>query len=289
MKWFKREKSYDRFAILAAAEKARTKGRVRKAIAEYRKVLEIDRGDFEIHGKIAPLLAERKQLAGAWTSFVTAAEGYLREGHGDKALSMYTQAARYLPRQIEVWESIARLQVGRGRPPDAVKALITGSRYFRRKQDRPQAIRLLRRAFETEPWHFEATHILARLLITVGDRREALQLLEGLAERSQGRNLRRACATLFRMAPSLGAAWRWLKAAVSAREIPFPRRSSWDMPALRQPRRVRPVRVACLGISLLGIVLIGATLNIDVGPQAYYVLLAGSGLALAGLASYLYF
>jgi hypothetical protein len=61
------------------------------------------------------------------------------------------------------------------------------------------------------------------------------------------------------------------------------------MPALRQPRRVRPVRVACLGISLLGIVLIGATLNIDVGPQAYYVLLAGSGLALAGLASYLYF
>jgi hypothetical protein len=47
--------------------------------------------------------------------------------------------------------------------------------------------------------------------------------------------------------------------------------------------------VACLGISLLGIVLIGATLNIDVGPQAYYVLLAGSGLALAGLASYLYF
>jgi len=34
---------------------------------------------------------------------------------------------------------------------------------------------------------------------------------------------------------------------------------------------------------------IGATLNIDVGPQAYYVLLAGSGLALAGLASYLYF
>jgi thioredoxin-like negative regulator of GroEL len=289
MKWFKREKSYDRYAILAAAEKARTKGNVRRAITAYRKVLEVDPTDHEIHGKVAPLLAERKQFAEAWRSFSKAGEGYLRDGYGDKALSMYTQASRYLPHQAEVWESIARLQVGRGRPPDAVKALIVGSRYFRGRKKRTQAIRLLRQAFDIEPWHFEATYTLARLLLKIGERREARQLLEGLAQRMEGRNLRRALATLFRMAPSLGAAWQWVRAAVAAREIPFPRRASWDMPAFKQPRKTRPVRIVSLGIALVGILVVGASITLDGGQQTYTIIVVGSGLVLAGLASFLFF
>jgi tetratricopeptide (TPR) repeat protein len=287
--WFQRQKSYDRFAILAAAEKARGKGKVRKAIAEYRKVLAVDPSDYETHGKLAPLLAERRQLAGAWKSFVAAGEGYTRDMHEDKALSIYMQAARYLPRQLEVWKSIARLQVGRGRAPDAVKALLDGSRHFRRRNDRPEAIRLLRLACEVEPWHFEATYALARLLLKTGERREAWQLLEGLAERAKGRNRRRACATLFRMSPSLVGAWRWVRAAISAREIPFPRRSSWLIPAIRQHRRGQAARKISLGMALLGIVVVGVSLGVDVGPQTYHVLLVGSGLTAVGLASLLYF
>src|SRR3972149_6515541 len=117
-------------------------------------VLEVDPTDYETHGKLAPLLAERRQLAGAWKSFVAAGEGYTRDMHEDKALSIYMQAARYLPRQLEVWKSIARLQVGRGRPPDAVKALLDGSRHFRRRNDRSQAIRLLRLAGGSGPGDF---------------------------------------------------------------------------------------------------------------------------------------
>jgi tetratricopeptide (TPR) repeat protein len=287
--WFRRPKSYDRFALLAAAEKARAKGKVRKAIAEYRKVLEVDPSDYETHGKLAPLLAERRQLAGAWKSFVAAGEGYTRDMHEDKALSIYMQAARYLPRQLEVWKSIARLQVGRGRAPDAVKALLDGSRHFRRRNDRPEAIRLLRLACEIEPWHFEATYVLARLLLKAGERREAWQLLEGLAERAKGRNRRRACATLFRMSPSAVGAWRWVRAAIAAREIPFPRRSSWLIPAIRQHRRGQAARKICLVMALGGIVVVAVALGVDVGPQTYYVVLVGSGLTAVGLASLLFF
>ena len=287
--WFKRHKSYDRFAILAAAEKARAKGKVRKAIAEYRKVLEVDPSDYETHGKLAPLLAERTQLAGAWKSFVAAGEGYTRDMHEDKALSIYMQAARYLPHQLEVWKSIARLQVGRGRPPDAVKALLDGSRHFRRRNHRPEAIRLLRLACEIEPRHFEATYALARLLLKAGEKREAQWHLEGLAERAKGRNRRRACATLFRMSPSFVGAWRWVRAAIAAREIPFPRRSSWLSPAIRQHRRGQAARKICLVMALMGIIVVGISVGVDVGPQTYYVLLVGSGLTAVGLASLLFF
>jgi hypothetical protein len=91
------------------------------------------------------------------------------------------------------------------------------------------------------------------------------------------------------MSPSLVGAWRWVRAAISAREIPFPRRSSWLIPAIRQHRRGQAARKISLGMALLGIVVVGVSLGVDVGPQTYHVLLVGSGLTAVGLASLLYF
>ncbi len=286
--WFTRDNSYDRFAILAAADKARAKGKFRKAIAAYRKVLEVDPYDHEIHGKLAPLLAETKQLPEAWSSFVAAGEGYIRDGYGDKALSIYTQASRYLPRQIEVWETISKLQVDRGRSPDAVKALLDGSLHFRRRKQQQHALRLLRKACDIEPWHFEATFHFARRLARAGGRQEALRLLGGLAERARGRNLRRTRGALFRMSPSLGAAWQWLRAAIAAREIPFPRRASWKSPAMKRATGGHTARVICLVLALVGTIVVGVPFSVDVGPRMVYFLILGSGLAVVGLASYLF-
>jgi tetratricopeptide (TPR) repeat protein len=285
---FTRHKSYDRFAILAAAENARAKGKTRKAVGEYRKVLEVDPYDHETHGKIAPLLAQRKQRREAWSSFVAAGEGYLRDGYGDKALSIYLQAARYLPRQIEVWETIARLQVDRERRPDAIKALLDGSRHFRSRKLRLQGLRLLRQACQIEPGHFEATFELARRLAKAGEKKEARWLLDGLANWARGRNLRRVRTRLFWMSPTPVAAWRWLVAAIAAREIPFPRRSSWMSPGVRRAKRGRTARLLSLSIALSGIIAVGVSYGIDLGPQTVYVLVAGSGLAVAGLGLFLY-
>ena len=213
--WFKTEKAYDRSIVLEAADKARAKGKPKKAIVQYRRVLEANPHDHVIHGKIAPLLAETKQLREAWLSFVAAGEGYVRNGFIDQAISMYRQAARYFPREVEVWEAIARLQVDRERPADAVKALLEGRRHLRNRQGRLEAIRLLRKACEIEPGHFEATYELARLLAKAGDKEEARRLLNGLAERVWGRNLRRVCGALFRMSPNPATAWRWLCAAIA--------------------------------------------------------------------------
>ncbi len=290
--WFTRNSSYDRFDILAAAEKARSKGRLRKAIAEYRKVLEVDPDDYGIHGKVAPLLAECKRLDEAWSSFVAAGKGYLEHGYVNQAVSIYMQAARYLPRKREVWETIARLQEERGLPADGVKALLDGYRYFQGRDDRPEAIRLLRLACTIQPWHFEATFLLAKVLVKAGDKAEAHALLDELAGRVEGRNRRRARAALFWMSPSLGAAWRWIRAAVSAREIPFPRPASWTGGGVRRVRSGRTARVICLAIALSGAILVGVpfSLSIDPDPQMVsFFLGGGSGLLVVGLTSFLFF
>lgn len=213
--WFTGRKAHSRSDILAAAAKAQAKGKRRKAIAEYQKLLAADPNDYVVHGKVAPLLAETKQLIEAWASFVAAGEGYLQGGFAEKALSIYTQASRYLPREVTVWETIARLQLDRGRRADALKALLDGRRYFRRRSLRPQAIHLLRQACDVEPWHLDATLDLARLLAKTGRRQEAEQLLTGLAERAQGRKLHRVLGALFRMTLNPVTAWRWLRVGVT--------------------------------------------------------------------------
>lgn len=209
--WFKRHKPYSRTEILEAAGKAQAKGKTKKAIAEYMKVLEANPDDHVVHGKVAPLLARTKQFSRSWSSFMAAGQGYELGGFGDKALSVYTHAARCMPLQVEAWESVTRLQLSRGLREDAVNTLLKGHRHFRGRRLREKAIRLLRRACEVIPRHFEVTFELARLLAKTGEKDEALRLLRGLAEREEGANLRRIRGAILRLSPTPASAWLWLR------------------------------------------------------------------------------
>lgn len=215
MAWFKRQESYSRSELLEAAGKAQAKGKTKKAIAGYLKVLEANPDDHIVHGKVAPLLAKTKQFPESWSSFKAAAEGYERLGFGDKALSMYIQATRCMPLKIETWETVTKLQMSRGLKADSLNTLLKGHRCFRRRSLRQKAIYLLRKAWEITPWHFEVTFELARLLAKTGHKEEALKLLYGLAQREHKHNLRRVRAAILKISPSPGSAWRWLRVALS--------------------------------------------------------------------------
>jgi tetratricopeptide (TPR) repeat protein len=213
--WFKRRKPYSRSAIIEAAGKAQAKGQTKKAIAEYLKVLKADPDDHVVHGKVAPLLAKTKQFSESWSSFKAAGEGYNLGGFGEKALSIYVQATRCVPLEVEAWETVTRLQLNRGLRADSVNTLLKGHRYFRRRDLRQKAVHLLRKAWEITPWHFEVTFELARLLAKTGEKEEALRLLHGLLEREQSRNLRRIRGAILKISPTPASAWQWLRAALS--------------------------------------------------------------------------
>jgi tetratricopeptide (TPR) repeat protein len=214
MGWFDRTRPYDRTRILDAAAHARARKKRKKAIALYRQVLAVERNNAELHARVAPLLAETGQRFDAWVSFRIAARACLREGRGDRALAVYREAARYLPREIEVWQAIARFQVKRGSQRDAVEVLREGARKFRSRRHWPKAIHLLRHAHEIAPWNFEVVSDLARLLAKSDQAAEARRLLEGLESRASGALLRRVYAAQFRLDGDLRYAWLWLRAAV---------------------------------------------------------------------------
>lgn len=219
------QQEYDRTRILEDAARARAKKRRRKAVALYRQVLAVEPENADLHGKLAPLLAETGQRFDAWLSFRTAARACVREERVERALALYREAARLLPGNLDVWCEMAALQRKRGREREAMQTLLEGRLQFRRRRQRPQAIYLLRRAREIEPWRPGTILDLSRLLAKMGQEDEALMLLKALAVRSEDEALRRVCAAQFRILPSFGHAWQWLRAAAQTRSAGAGRRS----------------------------------------------------------------
>src|SRR5712692_2856074 len=208
---FGRPKPYDRQQTLASAEKARMRGRTKKAIGEYRKVLAQTPGDHLVLGKLAPLLAQSGLADEAMRSFEEAAEGFHKAGRDQRAIAVYLLAAEHYPHDQSLWERIAKLQLERGTRADAVRTLLRGRQKFRRRTKRPIAIALLRKALSLEAKNLEATLDLARLLGKEGHGDEALQLIEGALIWVSDDSFRRVRAAQFRLAPTLETVWHWMR------------------------------------------------------------------------------
>jgi tetratricopeptide (TPR) repeat protein len=207
-----RRQAYDRTRILEAADRAAARKRWRRAIRLYRRVLAVEPGNIDLCASLAPLLARAGQGFDAWTCFRRAARSLAREGDVERALVTYREATRLLPHELQAWLALADLERRSDRERDAMQTLLKARHRMRGRRLRPQAIYLLRRVREIDPWRFEAVLGLARLLARADQADEAAVLLERLASRCEGSRLRRVRAAQLRLAPTLRHAWLWLRA-----------------------------------------------------------------------------
>lgn len=215
---FGRKHDFDRTRILQEAKRARVAKRSRKAIELYRWLLAAEPANAEIHAELAPLLARAGQSYDAWTSFRRAARALMQDNQMDRALALYREAAATLPRNLEVWLAIAKLERGRGRHAESRAALLEGRRHLRRRSLRPQAIYLLRQLRALDPADVPASLDLAKMLASARQGHEARIILRDLAGRSHGRDLRRVRGAQWRLDPTVGHTFLWLRAALSRGE-----------------------------------------------------------------------
>lgn len=206
----RKKKKLDRTELLAQADKSRSRGRRRRAITIYGKLLEQDPKDLTVLGKVAPLLAAEGKGAAAMQSFRAAAAGHAAAGYPDRGIALLRQAADHFPEDESLWMEIANLHVLRGRRGDAVAALVAGGERLLSGRFRAIGAKVLRRALELEPWHVQATILLAKTLARERRRQEAVALLEGLARRTGGTARSRARRLAFWFSPTPGRLWRWL-------------------------------------------------------------------------------
>jgi tetratricopeptide (TPR) repeat protein len=211
----RRRLDYDRKWLLAEAEKARIRGRRRRAISFYRRILAAEPHDATLHARVAPLLAARGKRFDAWQSYREAAQAQLKNKGHEEALALYREATQTLPLQIEAWQWVAKLELMRGRGDCALSALLEGRSKLGSKRRRAESIALLREARSIEPWRLDIVLDLARLLRRSDQTPEAQWILGQLAHRTEGRDLRIVRGAQWRIEPSLKHSWNWIRAALS--------------------------------------------------------------------------
>ena len=212
----RRRPEYDRKWLLAEAENARARGRRRRAISFYRRILAAEPHNPELHARVAPLLAATGKRFDAWQSYRQAADAHLKNQSRDEALAVYREATKMLPRQFEAWQWVAKLELARGRNKAALGALLKGRSRFRSRRRRPEAIALLREAKSIDESRIGIVLDLVRLLRRSGQSPEAQWILAQLGERMSGRDLRIVRGAQWRIEPSLKHSWNWLRAAFAS-------------------------------------------------------------------------
>lgn len=212
MPLFSRKIPYDRKRLLEQAELATSKKRWRRAVAHYRQILAAEPRSYEIHYRIAPLLARRGRRFDAWESFRIAAEAPEIADDPRRTAALYASAVKALPRCVDAWRELSRAKLRCQESDAALATLLEGRKHFRKRRSACKAIVLLRDALELAPWQSEIVLDLTRQLFRSGQSAEALFLLEELDRRSRGGEERREIRRLvWRIDPTLGNTWRWLR------------------------------------------------------------------------------
>ncbi len=210
MPLFSRRIPYDRKRILERATRLEASWRWRSALALYRQVLAAEPHDPELHARIAPLLAKSRRHYEARESFRAATAGFRRLEDEQRLEATLHAASRALPRDPDVARERARFERSLGRQDQAMRHLVRVSDRIARRR-RGEAIILLRDANEIESRHPEILLRLSRLLFRDGQPAEALFWLEQLDGRVSGDRLIRARRLRFRIDPTFGNLWSWIR------------------------------------------------------------------------------
>jgi pilus assembly protein FimV len=217
---FGSKNSYDRSEVLRRAETFRIRGRVRRAIREYEKVLAVDPQDLEVHTKVAPLYIRARRADAAKSSLRRVIAAYEKQGFVDKTIAMLRLALTLDRRDLGFHLRLAELYLDKGLKGDALKLLEGARKRFRRKRFLKEALSIEEKILGFAPANFRAQVTLVRHLWRARRRREARERLWQMelewALRRDGPRWRKTRWLLCRRAPSLLTLWGFVRSLFAA-------------------------------------------------------------------------
>ena len=199
------------YQLLSDAHRARNKGRARAAIRLYRRILVENPRNLEVALRVAPMLACAGEGFEAWQLYRRVAREFARDKHYTECLAIYREACRFVPFEFEAWRLCAELQLKMKKPEGAFETLVEGRVHFGGPRTRAQAIQLLCRAREVEPWDDELLFDLAELYAANDQSDLSLELLSTLSCRVEGARLRKVRVLQLRLTLSARYVMLWLR------------------------------------------------------------------------------
>jgi pilus assembly protein FimV len=203
--------SYNRDEILSIAEKHRSRGRFRKAIREYEKILSVDRRDIDVQMKVAPLYIRAGRKEQAKNSLRQVISWYEKRGFNEKAIAMLQLTLTVDRRDLGAYLHLVALYIGKDHEADARNVLYAARNAFRGKRYRNEALAVEKEILNLAPDDFPTQASLLRLLWKTGKKQEMPDRLrrmeEQWARRGHKKNWRKTRLLLCRYSPSWSTGW----------------------------------------------------------------------------------
>jgi len=174
---FSRRNDYDRTRILREGREAQRRGKFKKAVRCFRRILVVEPNSAELHALIAPALAGSGNEFSAWESYEYAVSACLRDKREKLALALYSDATQRMPQHYDAWKARAALQRRLGLREESGATLEAAIANFHTRATRYQRISLLRQWRELAPKNEDVKRDLSAVLLKTGQKEEALLLL----------------------------------------------------------------------------------------------------------------
>lgn len=182
----KREKRDAVAAFTKAANIFREDGFYLKAIALYKKVLNISPIEVEALIALAELNTEKGLIGNANEHYLSAAEVYMKEGSTEKALGIYEEVLKLIPSNINLRLKIADLYLKIDLKNKAVEEYLLAASDYLDKGEHEKAQQLYVKVVGFQPDNVSASIGLSRVAENTGNIQQAYEYLESAMSSASG-------------------------------------------------------------------------------------------------------
>jgi tetratricopeptide (TPR) repeat protein len=137
--------------LLASAQKNLLKGQVAKAIKDYEKIVEIDKGDMRNRQKLGELYHRAGMSAEALDAYESVAKHYSKNGFYLKAIAAYKQMQKVDPTQSRIYFRLGELNEKQGLRGNALAEYRQLVQILRRQDKEGEAVKVLDTMKDLDP------------------------------------------------------------------------------------------------------------------------------------------
>ncbi len=166
-----------------AAGLFKSEGFALKAMALYKKVLNLDPERIQALVLLAEINAERGLIGNSNENYLSAADLYIKKGSVDKAVELYEKIMLLSPSNFLLYIRIADLYAKIGLASDAKKVYLQSAQGFLEKGDLARAERLYNKIVEVDPFDPAGFIGLSKILIDKDQLQEAMSVLNRASAR----------------------------------------------------------------------------------------------------------
>ena len=153
-----------------------------KALALYKKIININPNQIDAMISLAELNAERGLIGNANENYLVVAEYYTKEGSVSRALEIYERMVNINPDNINLRMKLAEMYIREGRQEDGIKKYIDSAAAYFEKGDIQKAKELYNKALSYRPKDLETLKGLCIVYQKEGNHKESFEIIKKAKE-----------------------------------------------------------------------------------------------------------